>query len=119
MAFAAARLDELEEGKVTLVHLDGRKVILVRREGEVFALQGFCSHARSVLGPGRLTEDGLIECPMHAALFSPVDGSVRKGPALTDLETYETTVEDGMVYVALPERAPEAAAQGARPERWW
>jgi nitrite reductase/ring-hydroxylating ferredoxin subunit len=119
MAFAAARLDELEEGKVTLVQLDGRKVVLVRREGEVYALQGICSHAKSVLGPGRLTEEGLIECPMHAALFSPVDGSVCKGPALTDLETYETAVEDGIVYVALPERGPEAATQAARPERWW
>jgi nitrite reductase/ring-hydroxylating ferredoxin subunit len=119
MALAAARLDELEEEKVTLVQLDGRKVILVRREGEVYALQGFCSHARSVLGPGRLTDEGLIECPMHAALFSPVDGAVCKGPALTGLETYETAVEDGVVYVTLPERAPETVAQAARPERWW
>lgn len=119
MPSAVARLEALEEGRVQLVQVDGRKIILVLRDGEVYALQGFCSHAKSVLGPGRLTEEGLIECPMHAALFSPVDGAVCKGPALVDLETYETTIEDGVVYVDLPEPAVQSATLASRPERWW
>src|SRR5690606_3926643 len=74
-------LEALKPGRCKVVEVDDRWVLLVRVGDEVRATQGLCSHVRTPLGPGRLTKDGLIECPMHGALFSPADGAVLKGPA--------------------------------------
>lgn len=95
-------LEALKPGRCKVVEVDDRWVLLVRVGDEVRATQGLCSHVRTPLGPGRLTKDGLIECPMHGALFSPADGAVLKGPAKEGLEVYATEVLDGHVHVVLP-----------------
>lgn len=91
---------ELREGMVELHEVEGLTVALVRTADGVHALNGICTHAQFRLGPGRLI-GGQIECPMHMARFDPADGSVCKGPATEPLETFETRVEDGIVYVAV------------------
>jgi nitrite reductase/ring-hydroxylating ferredoxin subunit len=92
--------EELREGMVELYEVEGRTVALVRTADGVCALDGICTHAHFCLGPGRLV-NGRIECPMHMSQFDPADGSVRKGPAAKPLETFETQVRDGTVYVAV------------------
>lgn len=91
---------ELREGMVELFEVEGRTVALVRTADGAYALDGICTHAEFRLGPGRLV-GGRIECPMHMSRFDPADGSVCKGPATKPLETFETHVNDGTVYVAV------------------
>lgn len=95
-----AALSELREGYVDIFDAGGETVAVGLVNGEVFAVAGICTHAHFELGPG-LMRKGLIECPMHMALYDPRDGSVCKGPAEEPLERYDTEVRDGIVHVAV------------------
>lgn len=110
---------ELEEGRLKLVRAAHARVAIVRTGEEVRAVGAMCTHARIFLAPGQLTADGLIECPMHGALFSPVDGAVRCAPATRPLPVHEVRLVDGDVWIdpgPEPEAAPEATTKpGARP----
>jgi nitrite reductase/ring-hydroxylating ferredoxin subunit len=96
---AVADIADLSEGVLKLVRADDARIALVRQGQAVHAVAAICTHARICLAPGRLTAEGLIECPMHGARFSPEDGSVRRAPATVPLATYTTSVRDGRVYV--------------------
>ena len=56
----------------------------------------------------RHLEDGIvigtmIECPLHQARFDIPTGKVLSAPACEDLKSYAAKVEEGVVYVALPQ----------------
>jgi len=110
---AVLAVDELLDGVVKLARADHARIVLARVDGEVRAVQATCTHARIFLAPGRLTADKLIECPMHGAMFSPLDGSVRCGPATVPLAVHEVRVVDGMIHVDPGEPPAEKAAAGA------
>lgn len=99
MMVAVVAAEEIAEGQVALFDAGERQVLLTRHEDEILATEPRCPHARSVLGPGRLADGGLVECPMHGALFSPRDGVPHKGPTCEGLETYPVEVRDGTVHV--------------------
>lgn len=103
---------EIGEGQVLLLDAGERQVLLTRHEAEVLATEPRCPHARSVLGPGLLAAGGLIECPMHGALFSPRDGARQedKGPTCEGLETYPVELRDGTVYVDFEAARPRPPA---------
>lgn len=107
-----ARIDELPDRRVVIVDAgEGRRVLLARIGDDVHATEPRCPHARSILGPGPLTEDRcLIECPMHGALFDPVDGVAKRGPTLAGLETYPVELRDGEVHVDLDAARPRPPA---------
>lgn len=113
-------LASLEAGVCTIQRIGAAKVLLVRIGDAVHATSGICTHARVEL-TGRLTPECLIECPMHGALFSPLDGAVHDGPAVEPLKTYETQVVDGIVHVDVGADAdaapahPSPSTPGARP----
>jgi nitrite reductase/ring-hydroxylating ferredoxin subunit len=121
MMVAVAAAEEVGEGQVLLFEVGERQVLLTRCEDEILATEPRCPHARSVLGPGRLAAGGLVECPMHGALFSPRDGARQedKGPSCAGLETYPVEVRDGTVHVdfeAARPRPPAPPSPGA--DKW-
>jgi len=96
-------IDVIEEnairvGRCEVVQLGTDRVLLAHTSTGLFATQVRCTHARVDLGPGRLN-DGLIECPMHGALFDPETGDVLSGPAQEPIETFPVDVVDGIVRV--------------------
>ena len=112
-------VDELKEGRLKLVRAAHAKLAVVRTGDEVRAVSATCTHARIFLAPGNLTADGLIECPMHGALFSPADGSALCAPATKPLTVHEVKLLDGDVFVDPGVEEVEEAASpikpGARP----
>lgn len=110
MMVAVAAVEEIADGRVALFEAGERQVLLARIGERVYATEPRCPHARSVLGPGRLAEGGLIECPMHGALFSPADGVPHKGPTCAGLETYPTEVREGTVHVDFEAARPRPDA---------
>lgn len=98
----AVDLEQLRINRCKVVEVADVKVLIVRTHEKVYATQALCSHVRTPLGPGRLSAEGYIECPMHGALFRPHDGRVEKGPAKKDLTTYPARVVDGFVELELP-----------------
>jgi len=103
-----AGLDEISDREIRRYAVGGFELILVRSAELVKALQAICTHAKAFLGPGYLTRDRHIECPMHEAWFT-LDGEVVKGPPKQSLTTYPTRLEGGRIFVGLPILTPADA----------
>ena len=79
----------------------GREIVLCEVEGEVYALDGICTHEDMPLDGGEL-EDGIIECPWHGARYEACTGRVRALPATRPLRTYAVREDaEGNVFVTL------------------
>lgn len=96
----AASLDEVWEGEVIDVEIDGEEVILVRRRGgDVVAYQGACPHQEQPLVDGEVDEETTsITCPAHSYEFDLRDGS-GINPTGCHLYRYRTKVEDSKIFV--------------------
>ena len=95
-----ARLDQVPEGALIGVELDGVKIVLANQAGEVFALHDQCSHEDFPLSDGEL-ENGQITCLLHGARFDPATGAARALPAVRPVRVYQSRIEDGEIQVML------------------
>ena len=100
--FKVAELDELEEGDLFPVEVDGEPICLVRVEGTVYAFTDNCTHISGPLNEGDL-EGHVITCPWHGAQFDACTGKVLRGPARQDILTYPVKIEDNAILISLPE----------------
>ncbi len=89
---------DLHEGQMTKVDVQGVPVLLVRKQGEVFALANTCSHMGGPLAEGTLEGD-VVQCPWHGSRFCIRDGSVVDGPATFPQMRFETRLRDGQIEV--------------------
>jgi len=89
---------ELREGEPRRAMAGEAKVLLVRRNGEIFAIGEVCSHLGGPLAEGKL-EGETIECPWHGSRFCVRDGSVVDGPATHPQPQFETRVNAGKIEV--------------------
>jgi nitrite reductase/ring-hydroxylating ferredoxin subunit/uncharacterized membrane protein len=111
--------DRLVEGLPQVVE-DGRvPVLLLRREGQVYAVEAWCSHVGGPLIEGPF--EGLtVECPWHQSCFRLDDGRPLNGPATAPLRTFAVRERDGRIAIRPndagktwppPPIAPSAAPQ--------
>ncbi len=120
----AAKMEDLPEGTMRGVDIDGLPVLLVNAGGNVYALKGRCSHMNAPLSMGKL-KGTVIECPLHRARFDVTTGKCLSPPQMgglqsvfvaatgagritenittPDLEMYKTKVEEGSIMVGIPE----------------
>lgn len=89
---------ELLEGQPKRARMTDRNIVLVRRDGRIFAMLESCSHLGGPLAEGTL-EGSAIRCPWHGSLFSLEDGSVIQGPACVAQPVLETQVRNGQIEV--------------------
>ncbi|TML67158.1 MAG: non-heme iron oxygenase ferredoxin subunit [Actinobacteria bacterium] len=97
-------LSELPPGTVRIVHVEGFLSIGVYNcDGELYALEDRCSHDDGPLCEGDFDcEDRVATCPRHGARFDITTGRALSLPAYLPVETYEVSVRDGTVVVAVP-----------------
>jgi 3-phenylpropionate/trans-cinnamate dioxygenase ferredoxin component len=100
--FKVAQADELDEGELMAVEVDGEPVCLAKVEGRVYAFTDDCTHIGGPLNEGELDGE-VLTCPWHGAQFNITTGKVLRGPARQDIATYPVKVEDNAVFVALPD----------------
>ncbi len=95
-------LDDVWEGEMVPVEVEGEQVLLVHcRGGHVAAYQGICPHQETPLADGDL--DGtVITCSAHLWQFDAVTGA-GVNPSDASLYRYEVKVEDEVIYVGVPE----------------
>ena len=94
-----AHLEQLPDGALAPIVLDGHGLVIARRGDTVYAFQGTCPHEKADLAQGRL-EDGRLVCPRHLATFSLSDGAVSAGwPNVAPLKLYPVQIVDGAVVV--------------------
>jgi 3-phenylpropionate/trans-cinnamate dioxygenase ferredoxin subunit len=95
-------IDEVPEGTMKMVWLDGVEPILVIHiGGALHAVQGVCSHEYFELDKGFLTGD-TITCALHLSRFDLVTGEPLDPPADEPLAVYPVLVEDGRILVEVP-----------------
>ncbi len=100
----AARVDELEEGEMKEVEVQGVKILLTRLGGQFFAVGGECPHYGGPLAEGvRVGEH--VTCPWHQARFNVKTGDLVNPPALDALTRFDVRVADGEVIILVPEGA--------------
>lgn len=90
---AVANDADVPDGTLRRVRADGVDVVLLRRNGRLYAVANRCSHRGGPLHLGR-TEGTTVRCPWHHSVFDLIDGSVVRGPASAPQPRYEIRVRD-------------------------
>lgn len=104
MMVPVLKSDQLAEGKVAPVTVDGAAVAIARVRGQVYAVTGVCPHRGGLLGEGDLADHHLY-CPLHAWSFDVRTG-VGFFPAGTRIATYAVEEREGQIWVDPAPRAP-------------
>ncbi len=94
MAFRrVATLDELWDGEMIALEIEGQVVLLVNVDGGIHACADSCPHLRTRLSQGSLQRN-VITCSTHGWEF---DGSNGQGinPKTACLESFAVKIENG------------------------
>lgn len=89
---------DLPENQPRRADAGGMPVVLVRHEGQIYALADTCAHLGGPLSEGAL-EDGSIVCPWHGSRFALQEGRVLDGPSAFPQPVLETRVREGRIEV--------------------
>ncbi|MBN2848721.1 MAG: Rieske 2Fe-2S domain-containing protein [Coriobacteriia bacterium] len=114
-------VEELADGAMTKVEVDGATLLLAHVGGSFYAAQSRCSHLGGNLAKGTL-EGTIVQCPLHGSRFDLTDGSVVRWTGFTGavqtvaetlrhprpLRTYDVRVEGGRVLVGSERLLPGA-----------
>jgi len=95
-----AAADDLKDGAKVRCEIAGRRVLVIRSEGEYFACDACCTHEGMELDDGAV-EMGTIECPLHGSVFDLKTGVAEYGPAEEPLAVHSCKVENGRVLIQL------------------
>ena len=93
---------DLSPGEMRQFDLKEEEVLVVNLNGELYCLEGRCSHAGAPLYEGSLEGD-VLTCPWHYSQFNIKDGSVLRGPAEKPLHLYMTEIRNDQLYVEMEE----------------
>ncbi len=104
MEEVVAKVDEFEDGDMREVEVGDVTVLLVRLDGEFYAVGGECTHFGAPLADG-VIHNGSVRCPWHQACFDATTGELEEPPALDALSKFKARVEDGKVVVSIPDEA--------------
>ena len=92
------RIDEVPPGGTLKVEAGGLVLAVFNVDGTFYVTDDACTH-----GPGQLSEgflDGeIIECNFHQGCFNVRTGEVVTPPCVVPIKTYQTVVDDGVLYV--------------------
>lgn len=89
---------DLPEGAARRAVARDVAVVLVRRDGRVYALAESCAHLGGPLSEGRLEGDA-IRCPWHGSRFALENGRVLEGPSTYPQTCFDVRLREGTIEV--------------------
>ncbi len=95
-----AKLGDMADNDLKGVMVDGLAIVLINRDGQIYALEDRCSHEEFPLSTGELAA-GEITCSLHGARFDIETGAPRALPAVMPVRTFEVRVEADDIQVDL------------------
>jgi nitrite reductase/ring-hydroxylating ferredoxin subunit len=95
-----AALADLDPDFPLGVEVAGQQIGLYIDGDKVHALEDVCPHAFALLSQG-FRENGIIECPLHAAQFEVASGKCLNEIGGRDLRCFPTRVLNGRVAIQL------------------
>ncbi len=93
-------LNEIEENQSIVIETEGKNILVTKVKGEVYAVENNCTHENLPLNGGQIYERQ-VQCPHHGARFDLKTGKATQFPAVMELKTYKTKIEENNVMVAL------------------
>ena len=103
--------DSIAEGGTLLGQFDGEAVVMVKSEGELFAIGASCTHYGGPLAEG-LVVGGTIRCPWHHAAFDLRSGRMARPPALHDLPCWAVETRNAKAFVTGKRAVPDIPGVG-------
>jgi nitrite reductase/ring-hydroxylating ferredoxin subunit len=92
--------DEVPVGETIKVETAGLTLAVYNVDGKLYVTNDSCTHGPGSLSEGIL-EGEVIECNFHQGRFNVRTGEVVAAPCMLPIKTYDTAVEDGVVYIAI------------------
>jgi 3-phenylpropionate/trans-cinnamate dioxygenase ferredoxin subunit len=90
--------DELPEGSMRLVEVDGVEIGVFNCGGDLLAIEDRCSHDDGPLAEGEFDASTCtVECPRHGSLFDLRSGRPITLPAFQAVDTFDVRVEGGKI----------------------
>jgi 3-phenylpropionate/trans-cinnamate dioxygenase ferredoxin subunit len=89
--------NKLKEGALSVAYPKGLPVLLIRKEGRVYALSNKCAHMACALSAGSLF-GFMLKCPCHDWLYDIRTGEFFNAPEIK-LTVYECKADAGKIFV--------------------
>jgi 3-phenylpropionate/trans-cinnamate dioxygenase ferredoxin subunit len=89
--------NKLKEGALSVAYPKGLPVLLIKKEGRVYALSNKCAHMACALSAGSLF-GFMLKCPCHDWLYDIRTGEFFNAPELK-LPVYECKADGGKIFV--------------------
>ncbi len=104
-----AAVGDVAEGRIVPVEAEGRKLLLARVEGKIYAAGRKCPHLGFNLCRGGKLDGAAIVCPLHKAKFDLATGRIERDPRLLflglkakgDLPVYPVRIDGEQVLVTV------------------
>ncbi len=96
----ALELSKLSPGTMAGAEVEGKHLLLSNLEGQVYAVDGVCTHEEALLAQGFMIEERVV-CQLHLSQFDLRTGEVYNPPATEPLRVYNVKIEDGGIFVEI------------------
>jgi len=107
-------VNEVPEGGMLKCRVGDEPALLLRREGEFFAVGAACAHYGAPLADGAFIGHS-VRCPWHHACFDVRTGEAVGPPALRPIDTWTLVREGDRVRVTEKRSLPQAASSPGGP----
>ncbi len=95
-----AKADFLQPGELMYVEVDDEPVCLINLDGELHAINDYCTHEDASLSDGTIDGDE-IECPLHGGSFNIRTGDPTSFPVALATEKYSVRIVGDDVQVSV------------------
>ena len=96
-------LSDFVSGEARQIKAEGRTLVVVRIEDDLYVLDDRCSHEDFSLSLGAVDVDQReIECERHGAMFDLTTGQPASFPATRPVARYDVVSVDGRYEVVVP-----------------
>ena len=93
-----AKQNEVAEGCMKGVEVDGKEILLACVKGKVYAFDAICNHGYAYMEEGEL--DGYdIVCPLHAGSFDIRSGAITCPPVVEPMTVFPVRIEDDHILI--------------------
>ena len=93
-----ATADEVLEGELVGVLVEGRHVVVGRVSGQLHAIDGVCTHQHADLENGTLSGETVI-CHFHGSGFNIRTGAVVCPPASEPIASFPVSIDGGCILI--------------------